>query len=106
MFQEPVVDNSEKALKPKKPAKPPRVLKSQKVWSENTNKFFYRAPKEYYREFYHKNKTERICPHCNAVINSQFSHHLQGKKCTAIRQMKELEARVVELEVKVEEVER
>ena len=54
MFQEPVVDNSEKAPKSAKPKKPPRVPKNEKVWSERTQKFYYKAPKEYYREFCHK----------------------------------------------------
>ena len=37
-----------------KPEKPPRVIKSRKLWSENKQTFYYKSPPEYYREFYHK----------------------------------------------------
>ena len=32
-----------------KPEKPPRVIKSTKLWSENKQQFNYKSPPEYYR---------------------------------------------------------
>ena len=107
MTQDSVADNSEivpKSVKPErtsksaKAKKPPRIPKNIKVWCERTQKYYYKAKPEYYREYYHKTKKETVCPHCGSVINSQFSHHLETKKCTTIRRMKELETKLVELE--------
>lgn len=107
MSQDSVADNTEIVPKPVKPErasksakakKPPRIPKNTKVWCERTQKYYYKAKPEYYREYYHKTKKQTVCPHCEAVINSQFSHHLETKKCTAIRKMKELEAKLAELE--------
>ena len=92
---EEVVAKPVKERKPRKQKKPP---KNQKIWCERTQKFYYKAPPEYYRQFYHKNKCEKTCEHCGAVVLSQMSHHLNGNKCKAARKVKELEARIAELE--------
>jgi hypothetical protein len=71
-----------------KPVKPPRVLKSMKVWSENKQKYYYRSSSEYYKEFYHKSKHEIVCQYCFAVVNSQLLHHQRGVKCKLQQQDK------------------
>ena len=35
-----------------KPEKPPRVIKSRKLWSENKQTNYYKSPPEYYRDDY------------------------------------------------------
>ena len=105
MFAEPVQDVVMKPVKEPKPKKPKKPLKNQKIWCERTQKFYYKSPPEYYREFYHKNKREKTCETCGAVVISQMSHHIAGKKCQAIRTMKELEARGAELEERTAELE-
>ena len=82
-----------------KAEKPPRVLKTIKCWSENKQKWFYKASPEYYRQFYHKKKCEQTCSHCGSVITSQLSHHLAGKKCTMQREMNALKDQLSKLTI-------
>jgi len=83
-----------KADTPEKAEKPPKILKNIKIWSESKQKYWYKAPPEYYREYYHRKKKEVKCEHCGAVITSQLSHHLSGQKCTLIRKLNELKAKI------------
>ena len=79
--------------------KPPRVIKSRKLWSENKQKYYYKSPPEYYREFYHKNKAPIVCQYCLAVVNSQLLHHQRGVKCRLQQQLKLLEDKVKSLDI-------
>ena len=64
-----------------KPERPPRVIKSRKVWSEGKHDYFYKVQPPYYKEFYRKNKCEQVRRYCYAVVNSSLSHHQRGVKC-------------------------
>ena len=105
MIAEPAQDVVVKPAKEPKPRKPEKPLENQKIWRERTQKFYYKPPPAYYREFYQKNKCEKTCETRGAVVVSQMSHHNAGKKRQAIRKMKELEARVAELEERAAELE-
>ena len=76
------------------PEKPPRVIKSIKCWSENKQKYYYKAQPAYYRDFYHKKKEPQVCQYCLTVVNGQLQHHQKGVKCRMRQQVMELENKI------------
>ena len=87
-------ENVELPVVEEKPVKPPRVLKSRKVWSENKQEYYYRSSSEYHKQFYHKSKHEIVCQYCLAVVNSQLLHHQRGVNCKLQQQLKSVQNKI------------
>lgn len=79
--------------------KPKRLLKNEKVWSEEKQKYFYRAPASYYREYYHRTKHEKVCNICGATVTSQMWTHQRGLKCRMIKELNELKQKVETIKI-------
>ena len=61
--------------------------KMVKVWSENTQKYYYKArDPNYYKEYFHKTKKDMTCEFCGKTVTCQMYSHLKSKKCIAKRQ--------------------
>lgn len=104
MFADPVTDvetkpaKAEKKPKAAKEPKPPKLYHYEKVLSERTGKYYCRYEPAYYRAYYYRRKRDQTCEVCGALITSQMSHHINGKKCMAAREIKTLKERIAELE--------
>ena len=60
--------------------------KMVKVWSENAQRYYYKArDPNYYKEYFHKNKKEMTCQYCSKTVSCQMCSHLKSKKCMAKR---------------------
>lgn len=85
---------------PKPKAKPqPRKYKHTKVFNEEKGKFVYKAPSEYYREYYHRAKQPKTCEICGSTVISQMCIHRKGKFCKMLNELAELQSRVENIKV-------
>ena len=67
-------------------------LKSNKVWSENQQRFYYKSKSpNYYNAYFHKTKQLMTCEFCGKAITCQMYSHLKSKKCLMKRQELEIE---------------
>ena len=100
MSENNVVENNvEPPVETKVKEKPKKQLKNEKVWSIEKQRYFYRAPASYYRDYYHRTKKEKTCDICGAVVKSQMWTHQRGQKCRMIKELNELKSKVETIKI-------
>ena len=60
--------------------------KTNKIWSESTNKWRY-VPKDptYFKNKYYEYTHAKSCPICGAIIHTQMIRHKQSTKCQLVQ---------------------
>ena len=78
---------TEEATKvPPPPLAPARVLLSNKIWSENKQRYFYK-PKDpdYAKNHYWKTKHDMQCTVCGAILTTAMYRHVKSLRCLLVR---------------------
>ena len=72
---------------PPPPLAPARVLLSNKIWSENKQRFFYK-PKDpdYAKNHYWKTKHDMQCQVCGVTVSTAMHRHLKSLRCKLVKE--------------------
>ena len=79
---------TEEATKvPPPPLAPARVLLSNKIWSENKQRYFYK-PKDpdYAKNHYWKTKCDMQCEVCGVTVTTAMHRHLKSLRCKLVKE--------------------
>ncbi len=79
---------TEEATKvPPPPLAPARVLLSNKIWSENKQRYFYK-PKDpdYAKNHYWKTKCDMQCEVCGVTVSTAMHRHLKSLRCKLVKE--------------------
>jgi hypothetical protein len=74
--------------------------KTEKVWSERAQKYYYKVKDpSYYRDYFHNHKQDLTCQFCGKVVKCQMYSHVKSLKC----QLKQKELEMGKLKLSLEE---